>query len=278
MTFARCAIRHVCVCVSHSSHPFVTHPFVMYVCVCLIRRIRPITNGRATMTCARCAGCARRPWGRALAAAANGCYQYMHAYLCQWFAIAALVLLPRGCVYARVVCLLLVLFVLLRVCSGGLLASCIVCIVACMLGWFACFWYCLYCCVYARVVCLLLVLFVLLRVCSSGLLASSALLLVSSTPCILLLPSSILHNFALHLSPPVCWSGAQRQSLSAYAPPHTHANTHTYAIQAWVLTRTIQDLVLHIELRRWADICVVAPCSANTLAKVSLSRHLPLAP
>lgn len=30
------------------------------------------------------------------------------------------------------------------------------------------------------------------------------------------------------------------------------------------------DLVVHIELRKWADAAVVAPCSANTLAKVAL--------
>ena len=30
------------------------------------------------------------------------------------------------------------------------------------------------------------------------------------------------------------------------------------------------DPVLHIELRKWADICLVAPLSANTLAKLAL--------
>ncbi|CAK8989517.1 unnamed protein product [Durusdinium trenchii] len=30
------------------------------------------------------------------------------------------------------------------------------------------------------------------------------------------------------------------------------------------------DLVVHIELRKWADLAVVAPCSANTLAKMAL--------
>eukprot|EP00930_Biecheleria_cincta_P099659 TRINITY_DN91270_c0_g1_i1.p1 TRINITY_DN91270_c0_g1~~TRINITY_DN91270_c0_g1_i1.p1 ORF type:complete len:315 (+),score=48.84 TRINITY_DN91270_c0_g1_i1:50-946(+) len=30
------------------------------------------------------------------------------------------------------------------------------------------------------------------------------------------------------------------------------------------------DAVVHVELRKWADILVVAPCSANTLAKVAL--------
>ncbi|KAM0749770.1 flavoprotein [Meredithblackwellia eburnea MCA 4105] len=31
----------------------------------------------------------------------------------------------------------------------------------------------------------------------------------------------------------------------------------------------IGDPVLHIELRRWADVVLIAPCSANTLAKIS---------
>ena len=30
-----------------------------------------------------------------------------------------------------------------------------------------------------------------------------------------------------------------------------------------------EDKVVHVELRRWAHCMVVAPCSANTLAKVS---------
>jgi phosphopantothenoylcysteine decarboxylase len=30
------------------------------------------------------------------------------------------------------------------------------------------------------------------------------------------------------------------------------------------------DPVLHIELRRWADVLVIAPCDANTLAKLAL--------
>lgn len=31
----------------------------------------------------------------------------------------------------------------------------------------------------------------------------------------------------------------------------------------------IGDPILHIELRRWADIVLVAPCSANMLAKLA---------
>ena len=31
----------------------------------------------------------------------------------------------------------------------------------------------------------------------------------------------------------------------------------------------VGDPILHIELRRWADIVLVAPCSANTLSKIA---------
>lgn len=37
----------------------------------------------------------------------------------------------------------------------------------------------------------------------------------------------------------------------------------------WHDWKKVGDPVLHIELRRWADILVVAPCSANTLAKMA---------
>ncbi|GAA5829175.1 hypothetical protein JCM11251_004150 [Rhodosporidiobolus azoricus] len=37
----------------------------------------------------------------------------------------------------------------------------------------------------------------------------------------------------------------------------------------WAGWKRIGDPVLHIELRRWADVVLVAPCSANTLAKIS---------
>jgi len=36
----------------------------------------------------------------------------------------------------------------------------------------------------------------------------------------------------------------------------------------WSRWRRVGDEVLHIELRRWADALVIAPLSANTLAKV----------
>ncbi|TFK24946.1 flavo protein [Coprinopsis marcescibilis] len=37
----------------------------------------------------------------------------------------------------------------------------------------------------------------------------------------------------------------------------------------WDPDYKIGDPILHIELRRWADIVLIAPCSANTLAKVA---------
>lgn len=37
----------------------------------------------------------------------------------------------------------------------------------------------------------------------------------------------------------------------------------------WSSWKRVGDPILHIELRRWADIVLVAPCSANTLAKLN---------
>ena len=34
-------------------------------------------------------------------------------------------------------------------------------------------------------------------------------------------------------------------------------------------TYKIGDPILHIELRRWADVVLIAPCSANTLSKIA---------
>lgn len=39
--------------------------------------------------------------------------------------------------------------------------------------------------------------------------------------------------------------------------------------QEWSSWKRVGDKVLHIELRRWADVLVIAPLSANTLAKVA---------
>ena len=45
------------------------------------------------------------------------------------------------------------------------------------------------------------------------------------------------------------------------------------AAAAW---KRVGDPVLHIELRKWADCLVVAPCSANTLAKVKVGSGGPV--
>ncbi|PVF93927.1 flavo protein [Serendipita vermifera] len=37
----------------------------------------------------------------------------------------------------------------------------------------------------------------------------------------------------------------------------------------WTSWKRISDPILHIELRRWADLVLIAPCSANTLAKLA---------
>ncbi|PLW13912.1 hypothetical protein PCANC_08204 [Puccinia coronata f. sp. avenae] len=39
--------------------------------------------------------------------------------------------------------------------------------------------------------------------------------------------------------------------------------------QEWKSWSKISDPIVHIELRRWADVILVCPCSANTLAKIS---------
>ncbi|XP_070542264.1 phosphopantothenoylcysteine decarboxylase-like [Ptychodera flava] len=43
---------------------------------------------------------------------------------------------------------------------------------------------------------------------------------------------------------------------------------HTDA-EEWQTWQKMEDPVLHVELRRWADVLVIAPLDANTLAKIS---------
>ena len=42
----------------------------------------------------------------------------------------------------------------------------------------------------------------------------------------------------------------------------------------WSSWKKIRENVLHIELRKWADLMVIAPLSANTLGKVMFIFHL----
>lgn len=48
--------------------------------------------------------------------------------------------------------------------------------------------------------------------------------------------------------------------------PRAHLWTDEDEWREW---KKVGDPILHIELRRWADIVLVAPCSANTLAKIA---------
>jgi phosphopantothenoylcysteine synthetase/decarboxylase len=49
-------------------------------------------------------------------------------------------------------------------------------------------------------------------------------------------------------------------------PPLSPPLAHNACLQP---NYRIGDPILHIELRRWADIVLIAPCSANTLAKIA---------
>ena len=57
------------------------------------------------------------------------------------------------------------------------------------------------------------------------------------------------------------------------SPPHRTAPSFAHDARAllWVFQANycIGDPILHIELRRWADVVLIAPCSANTLAKIA---------
>ncbi|KAJ2144994.1 hypothetical protein IW136_001135 [Coemansia sp. RSA 678] len=50
--------------------------------------------------------------------------------------------------------------------------------------------------------------------------------------------------------------------------PETNVTLYTDKDE-WSQWKKIGDPVLHIELRKWADVCVVAPLDANTMAKVA---------
>ncbi|KAF4604857.1 hypothetical protein EYR40_003639 [Pleurotus pulmonarius] len=64
---------------------------------------------------------------------------------------------------------------------------------------------------------------------------------------------------------------ATKASLAFYSK----SDVETAGVSVWVDDNEwspgykIGDPILHIELRRWADVVLVAPCSANTLAKIA---------
>lgn len=63
---------------------------------------------------------------------------------------------------------------------------------------------------------------------------------------------------------------ATKSSLHFIDKPSLPKNVPLYTDEhEWSGWQRIGDSVLHIELRRWADIMVIAPLSANTLAKIA---------
>ncbi|KAG1835517.1 flavoprotein [Suillus variegatus] len=64
---------------------------------------------------------------------------------------------------------------------------------------------------------------------------------------------------------------ATKESLAFYDPVDVvNAGARVWTDEdEWSGPYKIGDPILHIELRRWADIVLVAPCSANTLSKIA---------
>lgn len=62
---------------------------------------------------------------------------------------------------------------------------------------------------------------------------------------------------------------AENQSASVCGRAASHVRAHLWTnADEWTSFSRIGDPILHIELRRWADMVLIAPCSANTLAKI----------
>ncbi|SPO32151.1 related to Phosphopantothenoylcysteine decarboxylase [Ustilago trichophora] len=61
-------------------------------------------------------------------------------------------------------------------------------------------------------------------------------------------------------------SSSSSSSSCSGAKPRVHLWTNS---DEWTTFTRIGDPILHIELRRWADLIIIAPCSANTLAKLN---------
>lgn len=70
---------------------------------------------------------------------------------------------------------------------------------------------------------------------------------------------------------------ATKSSLHFIDPKGLPASVKLYTDDdEWSTWSKIGDNVLHIELRKWADAMLIAPLSANTLAKVGKIGHLNL--
>lgn len=70
------------------------------------------------------------------------------------------------------------------------------------------------------------------------------------------------------LSTALCCS-FRSQMQSRYVVLIISLTPHTDAEEEWNDYKSLNDSVLHIDLRSWADICVVAPLSAHTLSKIA---------
>lgn len=94
--------------------------------------------------------------------------------------------------------------------------------------------------------------------------------------------TSITSKASSHSSPSIC-NGSNNTTVGGNGSTSSNTNTNCLTsielpphIQFWTdqdewdAWRQRTDPVLHIELRRWADILVVAPLSANTLSKISV--------
>lgn len=62
--------------------------------------------------------------------------------------------------------------------------------------------------------------------------------------------------------------GQDDEALDSSSPARPPVHLWTDADE-WSQFTKVGDPILHIELRRWADVVLIAPCSANTLAKIS---------
>lgn len=61
-----------------------------------------------------------------------------------------------------------------------------------------------------------------------------------------------------------------RNASLGTSPPRVLPRVHLWTdVDEWSSFHTIGDPILHIELRRWADLVLIAPTSANTLAKLN---------
>ncbi|KAL5259418.1 hypothetical protein ACHWQZ_G009754 [Mnemiopsis leidyi] len=63
---------------------------------------------------------------------------------------------------------------------------------------------------------------------------------------------------------------ATSRALHFFDPAAVPSSVELYTDKdEWETWHNIGDKVLHIELRRWADMMLIAPCDANTMAKMS---------